>query len=86
MSAIDWTAEQIRSLRPVRATPADRFERTAQWVIGMRRPVTWGDLAKAHDLKRMEAMKRLREAADRGLIRRVRNEHANRPDEFEGWR
>lgn len=86
MNALAWTAEQIRSLGPQRAAVPDRFERTGEWVVGMRRPVTWVDLARAHDIGRYEAMRRLREAAQRGLIRRVRSEHANRPDEFEGRR
>jgi hypothetical protein len=81
--AMGWVVRQLARMRPAATRTPDRFERTAQWVAGMCRPVTLADLARAHQIGKYEAMRRLRTAAARRLIARRASELRNRPDEFE---
>ncbi len=98
MNAIAWIVAQSRRLdlpcgaglpmltsgAPARAPGPDAADRTAEWVVSTRRRVTWVDVAERQGCHRYHAMKLLRVAAERGLLRRIPSTHKQRPDLFEG--
>lgn len=97
MNAIVWTVAQSRRLDlpcgaglPMlddagpRCTGPDAVDRNAEWVVSLRRPVTWVDVVEHLGCHRYYAMRLLRVGAERGLLRRTAAPNPTRPDLFEG--
>ncbi len=64
----------------------DPVERCAAWVSSTGRRITWVETSEHFGWSRYYAMRRLREGAERGLLRRIPSENSQRPDLFEGAR
>ncbi len=64
----------------------DPVERCAEWVASTRRRITWVETCAHFGWSRFYAMRRLRQGAERGLLRRIPSENSKRPDLFEGAR
>lgn len=68
------------------AAETDPVERCAAWVASTRRRITWVETCAHFGWSRFYAMRRLRQGAERGLLRRIPSENSKRPDLFEGAR
>jgi hypothetical protein len=80
--AIAWTTEQIRSMRPLPPPPRDAAAEAADWAARQWRPVTYHDIMRHFEVGRYQAMRLLRQGAERGLLVRHRARQAHTPDEF----
>lgn len=77
-----WTTEQILLLKPLPAPPPDATAIAAHWVAERRLRVTYHDVMREFNVARFTAMRRLREATERGLLVRYRARKPHTPDEF----
>ncbi|HEY0878976.1 MAG TPA: hypothetical protein VGE10_11055 [Zeimonas sp.] len=68
------------------AAETDPVERCAAWISSTGRRITWVETSEHFGWSRYYAMRRLREGAERGLLRRIPSENSQRPDLFEGAR
>ena len=71
MSALAWTAAQVCAVTPGVPRRPDVIEVTAEYVVHLMSAVTADDIAAHFRIDKTGAARRLRIAAERGLLRRI---------------